>query len=325
MIYSRHLIKVIPMAVVATFLTMLPTTAFAASPPNIVSVVPISLPDTIAGQTIPTGYQVGDSVIYPSSGGYSILANPHKTWTTASKKAYVRNQQALKDLLTFADSPYSHSPEAQAAGTIARSQVKAQIQKSAPVPATKLANPADTSRLTSLTSASSSFVHFTFNDWDYFTVSGNSQGGFISDSSVLTGEADPISVSPSFNSPSNYLGWRPYTSVMDLIGTPKTVQLNLTWNFSGVTFGVSYPFPSVSPSSNGGTWSSGRQATWDYTWAPSQQPIYASSGAQTLTGTTEAITGTINVENVYGTITGYSGTHTIGWNGWNGSFPGNNS
>lgn len=76
MIYSRHLIKVIPMAVVATFLTMLPTTAFAASPPNIVSVVPISLPDTIAGQTIPTGYQVGDSVIYPSSGGYSILANP---------------------------------------------------------------------------------------------------------------------------------------------------------------------------------------------------------------------------------------------------------
>lgn len=307
----NRLLRAFPIFVGVTLLTTLSGSAFATTVPNTTPVVPVSVPDVVSGHKIQVGYQVGDSIVYPSTGGYSILANPNKKWTNASKKAYVRNQQALKDLLTFSNSKYSHSPEAEAAGKIP--PVRTQIQRSrSPL----------TANVVSSTSVSSGFVHFTFNDWDYFNVSGNSQGGFISDSSVLTGESDPISTNSSFQYPSNYLGWRPATSVMDLVGTPNNVKLNLSWNFSGWTFGISYPFPSVSPSSSGGTWNSGPQPTWDYTWVPSQQVIYTSSGVQSINGTTETIRGTVNVQNAYGGITGYTGTHTIGWNG---NFLGNNS
>lgn len=309
----NRLLRAFPTFVGVTLLTTLSGSAFATTVPNTTPVVPIAMPDVVSGHKVQVGYQVGDSIVYPSTGGYSILANPNKRWTNASKKAYVRNQQALKDLVTFSKSKYSHSPEAEAAGKIPHLQLRTQIQRSkSPL----------TANVVSSTFASSGFVHFTFNDWDYFKVSGNVQGGFISDSSVLTGESDPISVNPSFQYPSNYLGWRPATSVMDLVGTPNNVKLNLSWNFSGWTFGISYPFPSVSPSSSGGTWNSGPQPTWDYTWVPSQQVIYTSSGVQSINGTTETIRGTVNVQNAYGGITGYTGTHTIGWNG---NFLGNNS
>lgn len=275
-------------------LGMTTTSAFAATAPSTSSVLPISVPDTVNGQSIATGYAVGESIIYPSVEGYSILANPNIAWTTASKLAYVQNHQALKDLLTFAASPYSQSPEAQQAGPINVAQINGTLTRVSPTPNIALYG----------------FNHYTFNDSQYFNVNGNSEGGFLSDASVLT---MALNLYRKVAYPSGYLGWRPNTSVIDLVGTPVSVSLNVSWKFSGVTLGLTYPLPSVSSSSNGGSWSSGRQPTWDYTWLPTQQPIYANPTVYDLLGTSETMMGTINVRQSDGAITGTSGTHTISW------------
>lgn len=264
------------------------TMTYAASLPK---VVPVSVPDVVAGHTIPIGYKVGESIMYPSLGGYSILANPHIAWTNASKLAYVHNQQALKDLQAFSASPYSRAPETQQAGPINSAQIQEALS---PTPNLALWG----------------FKQYTFDDWQYFAVNGDSQGGFLSDSSVLTISKNVIG---GYANPAGYLGWRPVTSVMDLQGTPVTVQLNIAWNFSGVTLGLSYPFPTVAKSNSGGSWYSGNQATWDYSWFPTQQPIYANPAVYDLFGTSETMMGTINVREPDGGITGTSGTHTISW------------
>jgi hypothetical protein len=80
-----------------------------------------------------------------------------------------------------------------------------------------------------------------------------------------------------------------------------------------MTLGLSYPFPSVSASSNGGSWTLGNQYTWDYMWLPTQQPIYANPLVYDLFGTSETMMGTINVKQSDGAITGTSGTHSISW------------
>ncbi len=264
------------------------TMIYAVSPPK---VVPVSVPDVVAGHTISIGYKGGESIIYPSVGGYSILANPHIAWTKVSRLVYVHNQQALKDLQTFSTSPYSRAPETQQAGSANSAQIQGALS---PTPSLALYG----------------FTHYTFDDWQYFTVNGDLRGRFLNDGSVLTLSKN---VFGKMAYPAGYLGWRPVTGVMDLQRTPVSVALTIGWHFSGTTLGLTYPFPSVGKSNSGGSWNSPNQYTWDYTWAPTQQPIYANPLVYDLWGTSETMMGTINVREPGGAITGTSGTHTISW------------
>lgn len=76
------------------------------------------------GETVAQGYAVGESVIYPGYGGYTIISNPNIEWTVAMKKAYVATHQDQVDLAAFLKSPYANSPEAlQARSPLATSKV----------------------------------------------------------------------------------------------------------------------------------------------------------------------------------------------------------
>ncbi|NMP24900.1 hypothetical protein [Sulfobacillus harzensis] len=300
---------IIPLTAAAGLLALAPATGvFAATTPAMGSVTPVARPDIVDGQTIPIGYRVGDSIIYPSAGGYSILANPKVKWTPALRKSYIQNRQQLRDLLTFASSAYSHSPEAQKAGPVNVLEIEDTLNNRSIRQGTT--NASQTNTVVSPASTNG-FDHYTFSDSTGFTV-GSSDEGLIQDNSVLTAQANEFG-GTGFENPNNYLGWRPNTTVTDVAGTNQSLDLSFIWTFHGWSYGLSYPSPSVAPTSTGGTWNSGTQYTWQYTWAPSSQPIYASPGVESLTGTTEQISATINSASLSGAITGYSGFHTIGW------------
>ena len=89
------------------------TLAFAATTTYPGNVIPLNNPLTIAGEKINLGYQVGESIVYPITGGFNIIANPNIHWTYEAKLAYVKNQQAERDLTILLNSSYANSPDIQ--------------------------------------------------------------------------------------------------------------------------------------------------------------------------------------------------------------------
>ena len=280
------------------------SSGLASAASNTSGVIPISKSDTVMGQNIPIGYQVGQSIIYPGNGGYSILANPEIHWTRASKLAYVNNHQAQADLNVFLNSAYAQSPEAQQAR-------KPMLLKQSTHPSLQITNTVLQTSNAVNSSTSTPTGSFTFDSGQYFSVNGATQGGFVGDGSTLTTELGNAN-GTNLDWPYFYAAWTPYTEVMDLQGNPISVNLQMQWTFAGTSFEVSYP-PGVYPSSSSFTWDSGNQPTWDYTFAEGQSFIWSSSTLATQTATTLFYAGTVNVSSG-GTIQGYPGSHSEGYN-----------
>jgi hypothetical protein len=240
-------------------------------------VTPVYKSIAVAGRTISTGYKVGESIIYPGSGGYSIVDNPDINWTLQAKEAYVNNHQAQNDLATFLGSSY--------------------------------AKPSIVS-----TDTDAYLYGYTFNTGNYFPVSGNSSGGYLSDHSgfEVTGDYTVSGVQPS--EPYDYSAWGPNSAVYDYANTPQSLDLSLTWTFVGWSISVSYP-PSVSFNGTNYVWNSGPiSGGWYYSFSAPLGFISSSSLLRTQTSTTLAVQGTVNVSQ-NGGVYGYGGSLSEGYNG----------
>lgn len=239
---------------------------------------PVNKPDDVAGQTVTTGYEVGESVIYPGSGGYSILADPTREWTVGAKTAYVGNHQAGKDLAAFLASPYADSPAVRQAEQQLGILSGSDFGSSGPVAPSAVPATAGS---------------FRFRSGTYFTVSGNQHGGFVADGSMLvTGPGHAFGTNLEY--PYRYAGWRPLATVYDIPDPKVDVDLGFTWQFSGLWLAVSHP-PGVTSGGGYYQWDSGPQYTWCYTFAGKPGFISSLAWLPTQTGTTCVYGGSVTV------------------------------
>ncbi|MCL6596070.1 MAG: hypothetical protein K6V73_07645 [Firmicutes bacterium] len=255
------------------------------------------------------GYEVGESIIYPGLGGYSILANPALKWTIPMKQAYIANHEPQQDLAAFLSSSYAHSPEAALAH-----RPLFTLHPSGTLRSSKLTPPANISPF--VNSCGCSLGSHTFDSGQYFSVGGISEGGFTGDASeVFTDLGDAGGTDLDY--PYYYAQWgNLYTYVEDLQTTypNESVALQVSWTFSGLGVSVSWP-PSVSVQGSQYVWQSYDQPTWYYAFTTSQSDFISSSSLlATQTGTQYTYIGTVNI-NYYGTGEGAAGSHSEGWSG----------
>lgn len=290
---------------VALILAISETTSWASAPN--VPVVPINRAAVIAGETIPVGYRVGHSLIYPGRGGFSILADPSINWTQDAMLSYVKNHEAEQDLAVFLRSPYAHSAQAKEA--------------SQPLPVVPTSTAAESIAPQSSSymcnyNATTGLCSYPFNAGTFFAVNGY-QNGVIADHSVLTGHYGGGTLYSGLDYPYSYIAWTPDTAVYDgnLSDNVTSVKLTLTWTFSGIGVSVGWPpNASIFQNSSGYTWDSGLQPTWYYEFYTTSPIIWSNSLLATQTGTSYVATGVVNIKQANGSIYGYSGTHSEGFN-----------
>ncbi|WAH37764.1 hypothetical protein [Alicyclobacillus dauci] len=275
--------------------------AFAATINNN-SVVPLHQPRTIGGEQINTGYQVGQSIIYPMTGGFNIIANPNINWTHAAKMAYLNNQQAQQDLKTLFSSTYATSPDVQNAEKPAKQLIEA-ISNAAKAK-TQNAKSSATNGDVAQPSSTPPLVSHTFNDNAFGSLNGVQNQIETYDNSTLY--VDQGSTSTSMDFPFYYAKWEPYDEIMFLgSGLAADVRLDIHWDFNGFTGSVGIP-PSVGFSASGSsaTYSTGNISdTWIDTFQPSYPVVASNALGATMTNTDQITTGSVTA-----TVNGRSST-----------------
>jgi len=239
--------------------TKVSAAAGSTVPPAAFQVTPVVRPDAVAGQIVAIGYEVGQSIIYPGYGGYSVLANPGAAWTVATRTAFLDNHQARQDLKTFLASPYAASPEARQTLPDGRDVYPGGVVDVMP----------------SVPARAGSF--------QFGAEGGGPPGSFLRDASTL--ETEPGGNGMDLAWPYYFAGWAPCAEVGDLADTPQDVELGFSWTFSGL--GVRLYRPHTVYSDGGGyAWSSGPQRSWYYAFLAPGVLIASSTTLVTQTGTT---------------------------------------